>query len=141
MATRTTIEERDRERERERGADRGALVSSMGKFLLGLGVVGPGLTLLAYQQADYALVPYVCAGVRAWILFHVLAVVALVVLAVLGLIAWRNWRLAGGDWHTERGTVPSGAAFVSILGFVSAAFFALVVLAMWAAHFFLHPCQ
>ncbi len=124
-----------------RDETRATLVGRGGKLLLGVGALAPGLVLLIYQQLDYILVPYVCAGVRSAALFHVLAVATLAVLAATGVIAWRFWRRGGGEWETEEGTVPAAVRFVGLLGFVSAAFFALIVLGMWAAHFILHPCQ
>jgi hypothetical protein len=124
-----------------RGETRATLLGPLGKLLLGVGVVAPGLLALIYQTLDYILVPYVCAGVRSAALFHVLAVATLAALAVAGLIAWRLWRRGGGEWETEEGTVPAAVRFVGLVGFVSATFFALIVLGMWAAHFVLDPCQ
>ena len=121
--------------------DRHDLLSSGSKFLLGFAAISPGLIFLGYQELDYILVPYVCAGTRSWVLFHVLAVATLVLMLVAGLVGWRYWRRGGAAWETEAGSVPASARFLGILGLGSAAFFALVVLGMWAAHFILHPCQ
>ena len=120
--------------------DRAEIASSSGKFALGFVAIAPGLIVLVFQLLDYVAVDWVCAR-GGWALFHVLALVSLAALAVTGVVAWRYWERAGAEWTSESGTMPASARFLSILGFGSAAFFALLVVAMWAAHFILHPCQ
>jgi len=133
----TSAESRSRRGRREAGSPgRGAA-----RLVLGLSIVGPGLVFLIYQQLDYILVPYVCAGVRSPAWFHVLAFIAVLMLAALAALGVRDWRRSGGDLEMEEGTYPAAARFVSIMGASFAAFLALAVLAMWVAHLVLHPCQ
>ena len=118
-----------------------ALGSPGSKLALGTAVLGPGLILQIYLQVDYLLVPYVCAGVRSAVWFHVLAAAALLAQAAVGLVAWRWWRRGGGERETGDGSVPAVTRFLGMLGVTLAAFFTLMTVAMWAGHLIMSSCQ
>jgi hypothetical protein len=96
--------------------------------------------MLANLQAQYALVPLACAkGVSLAV--HVPPVVCLLVVAAAAVLALREWRAGGcGSPGSEAGVVAR-ARFLGALGIAQSLFFAVIIIAMWAADAFLNTCD
>jgi hypothetical protein len=50
------------------------------------------------------------------------------------------WREHGRAWETQTGGMDSRTRFLAIMGLMSGASAALIILAQWAAIFFHDPC-
>ena len=124
----------DRRREREAGS------SGLSQWF---GVVGPPLAMLTFQEVAYGLAPWACArgGPFGRVPMHAAMLLALGVSVWAGLVAWRNWQRAGGEWPGDDGDPRARTRFLSALGVLGSAFFALIVVGQWVAVFVFHPCQ
>lgn len=71
---------------------------------------------------------------------HLVTLATLALAVAGGLVAWRDWRRSGGEWPGEEGSVLARSRFMGVLGLLTSAFFALVIVAEWAAKLFLDPC-
>lgn len=113
-----------------------------GRGILSLwtGLMAGPLLALSSQLALYAATPIACEAGNA-VALHVLGAVTVLLAVAASLLAWTHWRRTGGDWPGEEGGVAGRSRFLAALGTASSAFFALVVLAMWAPTFVMSPCQ
>jgi hypothetical protein len=126
------VTRRDRA-ERRFGQRRGILA-------LWIGVLGGPLLALASLHLSYAAVPPACNADRALPL-HLVPAVALL-LAVGGfLLAWRDWRETGREWPGEEGGTVGRSRFLAAIGVLLSAFFAVVIVAMWAPTLVIGSCQ
>ena len=118
-----------------------------GRFRTGRGILslwtglaaGP-LLALSSQLALYAATPVACLGGNV-VALHVVGAVTVLLAAAASWLAWTHWRRMGRGWPGEEGGVAGRSRFLAALGTASSAFFALVVLAMWAPVFVMSPCQ
>jgi hypothetical protein len=102
----------------------------------------PGLLLvpfiaLAQQTFNYALVPWACSTGRQDLL-HWVALASLSAAVAIALYQWRVWRasenaMAGAQLVSRR-------RFLAWISTLSAAFFSLVIAAMWSAQWIVPPC-
>jgi hypothetical protein len=90
-------------------------------------------------NADYSLVRVACAK-GTMLPLHLVTLATLLLAASGGVVAWRDWRRAGGEWPGEAGTILERSRFMSVVGLMASALFALTILAQWAAKLFLDPC-
>jgi len=90
-------------------------------------------------NADYSLVRVACAK-GTMLPLHLVTLLTLLLAASGGVVAWRDWRRAGGDWPGEAATILERSRFMSVVGLMASALFALTILAQWAAKLFLDPC-
>jgi hypothetical protein len=104
------------------------------------GLLAGPLAMLIELQVNYALVLWACSAGREWAL-HLVAALALCITLAGGLISWRNWRLAGAHWEDEGAGVIPRSRFMSIVGILMSALFALVIIAQWIPIFIYGPCQ
>jgi hypothetical protein len=86
----------------------------------------------------YALAPWSCEHVR--LPLHIAALVCLAGAIAGGVIAWRNWREVWG-WPSPMDEPSLGRdRFLAVVGVMSAALFAAVIIAQWIAVMMLDPC-
>ena len=113
-----------------------------GRAILSLwtGLVAGPLLALSSQLALYAATPVACLSGSETAL-HLLGAATVLLALAAALLSWRHWRRAGRAWPGEEGGVVGRSRFLAALGTASSAFFALVVLAMWAPVFVMGPCQ
>ena len=90
-------------------------------------------------NADYSLVRVACAT-GTMLPLHLVTLVTLLLAAAGGVVGWRGWRRGGGEWPGEGGTVLERSRFMSALGLMASALFALAIVAQWLAKLFLDPC-
>jgi hypothetical protein len=58
-----------------------------------------------------------------------------------GGLAWRDWRSTGGGPAGDgEGAIPR-TRFVTVLGMMTSALFALIIVAQWIPTFILGPCR
>ncbi len=111
-----------------------------GNLALWIGVVGPPLLLLLTLEVDYALVELACSSDAPWIL-HVVPAVMLALAAGAGVLAWRNWHRTDAREPSDAAGPESRSRFLGLLGVLSAAFFALIIIAFWIPTTILGPCM
>lgn len=89
---------------------------------------------------QYALVRTACTEGRMLPL-HAAGLAALGLALAGGWVAWRRWRGMGGGWPPGGAAEVTRSHFMVVIGMMSAALFALAILAQWAGTLFLHPCM
>ena len=102
------------------------------------GLLAPPLAWFTHLQANYALVPWVCAHGHRSVLVLV-SVVAFGVCALGAAAAWTGWP-GGTSWRGEPHGVE-GAGLLSLLGVMMRLSFALVVIASTIPTVILRPCD
>jgi hypothetical protein len=102
-------------------------------------LLGPVATLAALE-IGYVLVERACATGQM-LPVHLTFAVALLVSLAGGGLAFREWRAWGSRLASEGGGREGRSRFLAILGVLSGPTSALVVLALWSAVFYYHPCQ
>jgi hypothetical protein len=118
----------------------GRLRTGRGILSLCTGLFAGPLLALSSQLALYAATPVACQTGNT-VALHLLGAVTVLLALAAGGLAWTHWRRTGRDWPGEEGGVAGRSRFLAALGTASSAFFALVVLAMWAPVFVMSPCQ
>jgi len=111
-----------------------------GKLALWIGLVGGPLLALASLHLSYAVVPWSCNAGRELPL-HLIAAAALLLAAGTFWLAWRDWTRTGRRWPGEEGDVVGRSRFMATLGVLLAAFFSLVIVAMWVPVLVFSSCQ
>ena len=100
---------------------------------------GPGAWAVS-TQANYALVPWVCANK-----VNLIPVVALVLAAVAlagAFLSWRSWRSAAVERsEIGAGIVEAPRPFLGVLGTLVGILFALVIITQGAAGLVLNGCE
>lgn len=89
---------------------------------------------------DYSLVRVACVR-ETMLLLHLVTLVTLALAAAGGWVAWREWGRAGAELPGEEGGTLPRSRFMSVLGLLGSAFFALVIVAQWIGKLFLNPCM
>jgi len=102
-------------------------------------LAGPIASLIALEIA-YVLAERAC-GTGEMLPVHVTFLVALLASLASGALAWREWRAWGSRPASEEGGREGRSRFLATLGVLSGPTSALVVMAMWSAVFYFHPCQ
>jgi len=102
-------------------------------------LAGPSVFLLNLQ-ANFTMVPWVCATHNYWPI-HLAHVIALAVVAWSGLLAWRAYERAGKGVPGEEGTSADRERFLSVMGCIIASFSLLSLVAHWIPNFILSACQ
>ena len=100
--------------------------------------VGPAAWLID-TQANYALVPWVCAHqVR---LIPLVALVMVLVSLSGGFLSWRAWAMAGSapEPHSSAGGRPH--RFIAAIGIAAALLFGLVIVLQGFAGLVFHGCE
>jgi hypothetical protein len=105
-----------------------------------VGLLGGPVLALGTLHLTYAVVPRACRTGAELPLHLIMGLTVALAVGTLWL-AWRDWRIAGASWPGEEGGMIGRSRFLAALGVLLSAFFALVVLAMWAPIFVLGPCQ
>jgi hypothetical protein len=72
---------------------------------------------------------------------HLFMFASLVVVLLAGLLAWRGWSSLGEDDPGELSGPVGTRRLLALVGIVSAALSALVILAQWYPAFVLPPCM
>lgn len=111
----------------------------MGILSLLVGALGGPVIALAVLHGLYPLSAMLC-GRGGELTFHLGSVAALLLVAGCGWLAWRDWRLAGGEWPGDEGGVLGRSRFLAAMGMLSSGIFALIVLAQWLPLLFHGPC-
>jgi hypothetical protein len=103
-------------------------------------LLGP-ITVLLTQELSYVLTEKAaCAHGQMWTVHLSFALgVALTVSA--GSLGWREWRRWGARPATLEGDPAGRSRFLSVVGMLVSTLSGMVVIAMWLATLFLHPCQ
>jgi len=109
-------------------------------------LLGP-VTVLLIQELSYVLSEKAaCAHGQMWTV-HLSFALGLGLTLLAGSLGWREWRRWDGGGgaqpsRPESDPRPGGRSrFLSVVGILVSTLSALVVLAMWSATLFLHPCQ
>lgn len=100
-------------------------------------VVLTPLLALADQSTAYALVQWSCATQEAWV-GHGVHLVFLLATIGLGFAAWVEWR--GAVVVGREDAAFANRNFLALVGVLSAAFSALVIVALWLPQWVLSPC-
>jgi hypothetical protein len=104
-----------------------------------LGVLGPPILWAVRFGVNYALMPLVCAAQLTW-LPHAITAAALVLLAGMGWTAYRFWSATRGATAADTPDLVRRTRFMGLFGMMSAALFALAVIAEWLANVMIDPC-
>ena len=83
---------------------------------------------------SYAIVKWTCGSQHTSVL-HAVSAAALLAIAAGAVPAWRGLSLSTGSASTDR------IRFMAVLGLLSCALFALVVVATWIPSWVLNACQ
>lgn len=110
-----------------------------GAALLWFALLAGPVAWMTGLNADYSLVRVACAK-STMLPLHLVTLVTLGLALAGGVVAWREWHRTGREPPGEGGSPVERARFMSAVGIMTAAFFALVILAQWAAKLFLDPC-
>jgi hypothetical protein len=99
----------------------------------------PALWAIQFQ-ANYALVPWICA--HGHLVFMPITTALFLVLSLsCGLISLRDWRrVGGGSAEGSAGGPVERIRFLGLLGLLVSALFSLLILAQGVAAFFINPC-
>jgi hypothetical protein len=104
------------------------------------GVLGGPFAWSFGLLTKYALVPFVCgSGDTIWL--HAVSIATLLVALGATVVAYRNYRLAGGEWSEEGALPVSRSRFMAASGMLSGGLFALAICAQWLTSAFLNPCM
>lgn len=103
-------------------------------------LLGP-ITVLLTQELSYVLTEKAaCAHGQMWTV-HLSFALGLALTGLAGSLGWREWRRWEGQLSIPDEEPRGRSRFMSIVGTLTSALSALVVIAMWSATLFLHPCQ
>ena len=102
-------------------------------------LVGPIASLTALE-VGYVLVERACATGQT-LPVHLTFLVTFLASLASGLLGWREWRVWGARLASEEGGREGRSRFLALLGLLSGPLSALVILALWSAVFYYHPCQ
>ncbi|MFL5494249.1 MAG: hypothetical protein ACJ8DJ_18365 [Gemmatimonadales bacterium] len=103
-------------------------------------LLGPAAVLLT-QELGYVLSEKAaCSRGEIWPVHLAFAAGLALALTALSL-GWREWRRWGERPSTTMGNPEGRTRFMSVLGVLVSSVSALVIVAMWSATMFLHPCQ
>ena len=102
-------------------------------------IIGPMVAVLATLEAAYALVGPACRRETTWFV-HLVPAIMLVATVLMTVMALGVWREHGRDWETQTGGTDARTRFLAIVGLMSGASGALIIIAQWAAIFFHEPC-
>jgi hypothetical protein len=134
--TSVRMEERSGERtgaERITPDERAPVAQWVGMFL------APAAFAL-HLQINYNLVPWACVrGGDLWV--HLVDLVAVLVSLAGTIVAWRVWLSAGRQVPGEEGDSLARTRFMGATGLGFGATITLVLIAQWAAAFFISTCQ
>lgn len=112
---------------------------SRGLLSLWAGVLAAPTAFLLNLQVGYLLATVECRSATPWL--HLSSLLMLLLALGGGALAWRDWRRSGGEWPGDGGSVVARSRFLSVLGMLGSALFALVILAQWLPVLFLGPCR
>lgn len=102
------------------------------------GLLAGPTAFLSNLQINYMLATLACDDAVPWL--HLTALATLALAGGGGALAWHEWRRTGGEWPGEaEGPVPR-SRFMAMLGLLTSALFALVIVAQWIPVFILGPC-
>lgn len=112
-----------------------------GIALLWFAVLAGPVAWMLGLNAEYGLVRVACAK-DSMLYLHAVSLLTLLLALAGGWVALREWRRAGAEWPEgeEGGSIPR-SRFMTTLGLLSSALFALTILCQWIASFFLNPCM
>jgi hypothetical protein len=107
---------------------------------LWLGLLAPAVLWAAALQTSYVLVPYAQRHpARLWLL-HLASAVYLVLTILCGVVCWIEWGRVGRQWPSDFvGGGVGRTRFLAALGILSAALFAVALIAQALASFFFSP--
>jgi hypothetical protein len=103
-----------------------------------VGVLAGPIASLLNLQVSYMLVPWACASGAHGALYLV-PMGALLLTALGGSFAWRVWQRTGRDRPGDGAAARS--RLLAVLGLLTSALFALVIIAQAIPTFILSPCQ
>lgn len=107
-------------------------------LLLWVGFLAGPVAWAVQLLTVFTLTAWRCDGGPAWVL-HLASLVCLLAAAGGGYLAWRDWRTVGG-WPGGSDEVTAGRTrLMAVLGMMTGALFAVVILAQWVAVIVL-PC-
>ena len=102
-------------------------------------LVGPVASLVALE-IGYVLAERACLTGQM-LPVHLTFIVTILACLGSGLLGWREWRAWGTRLASEAGGREGRSRFLALLGMLSGPLFAFVILALWSAVFYYHPCQ
>lgn len=113
-----------------------------GKQAMWAGVFSGPVAWAIQFQISYTLAPFICNHRWLALCSHLVTVVLLVAAVGGGWLAHGHWRQLGGGWPKGGDAGTEGRTrFLSVVGMMTSALFSLLILAQWAASFFLDPCH
>jgi len=103
-------------------------------------LLGPAAVLLT-QEIGYILSEKAaCARGEVWPMHLAFAAGLALTLTAISF-GWREWQRWGERPWTPAGSPEARSRFMAVLGVLVSTLSALVIVAMWSATMFLHPCQ
>jgi hypothetical protein len=111
-----------------------------GYRLLWLGVLLAPIVWLIQFQLRYSLVEPLChRGIRFPL--YIISAVFFILIIMGGLLSWRNWVLAGKRLPSDKQSDPRERnLFLALLGILTSALFALLLIAQTIASIMIDPC-
>ena len=104
------------------------------------GFIGAPLLWGLHLQIGYAMVPWICTTQRYWVA-HLFTIVCLAICVCFTWLCWREWQHVGGGSPSSHEPPAEGRTrFAALVGLMSAALFALLILANHLPIFFFSPC-
>jgi hypothetical protein len=110
-----------------------------GLLSLWAGVLLAPLAFLLNLQVTYMLVALECDNATPWL--HASSLLMLLLALGGGWLAWRDWRRTGGGRPGDGGGVVPRSRFLAVMGLMTSALFALIILMQWVAVLLLQPCR
>jgi p-aminobenzoyl-glutamate transporter AbgT len=111
-----------------------------GLLALWVSVVAPPLIFAIQMATNYALVRHACSDRRQVALYCVNGG-ALLLLIICALVAMATWRRNGTIWPDEGGGPVDRSRFLSAIGLLDCALFAVATVAQGIAVVYFDPCQ
>ena len=90
--------------------------------------------------AKYAMVPFACGSTNS-LAMHAVSAATLLLTVAGAVLSWQLWQRSGRQWPDERGTPVVRTRFMSMMGLMAGALFALAIIAQWITSAFLNPCM
>jgi hypothetical protein len=117
----------------------GYFTDTRGLLSLWAGVLLAPLAFLLNLQVTYALAAMACDHATPWL--HTSSLLMLLLALGGGWLAWRDWRRTGGGQPGDGGGAVPRSRFLAVLGLMTSALFALIILMQWMAVLILQPCR
>lgn len=107
---------------------------------LWIGALGGPVVWLSSFEARFALVPWACTFQNKLALYSV-AIAGIAICAGCASVAWKQWKVLGGEGPNSGGGALPRSQFMAIGGIVLSIGCALIVVAQTIPEILLGPCE